>query len=140
MAELSRKRPGWVWAISILFFFSAVWTLLSFYLIHTGAIPLNPRQRAYFDDLGLLSYSITILLGAANLVGAICLFLLRKAALYLFGIALIVNTMFITWQMLSTNWTQAIESSGLSGAIIGWALLLAVCLYTWRLTRKGILV
>lgn len=138
--QSQRKRPGWVWVISIVFFFSAAWTLLSFYLIHTGAVPLNPQQRAHFDSLGAFDYAITVLLGATNLAGAVCLFLLRKTALYLFGTALIANTLLTAWQTLSTTWAQAIGSSGLSGAFISWALLVAVFLYTWRLSRRGVLV
>lgn len=138
--QLPRKRPGWVWVISIFFFFSAAWTLLSFYLIHTGTIPLNQQQRAYFEGLGAFDYSVTVLLGVANLMGAACLFLLRRAALYLFGAALVVNTLFTAWQILSTPWPDTIGSSGLTGAFIGWVLLVAVCLYVWRLSRKGVLV
>lgn len=139
-AVLSLKRPGLVWAILIFYFFSAAWVLLSFYRIHSGAIALNPQQRAYFDGLRLIDYSLTVFLEVANLAGAISLFLLRKVALYLFGGSLIVNMLSTMWQALGTNFTQVMGPSGLSGAIIGWVIMSAVCFYTWRLAHNGVLV
>ena len=139
-AVLSLKRPGLVWAILIFYFFSAAWVLLSFYRIHSGAIALNPQQRAYFDGLGLIDYSLSVILEVANLAGAISLFLLRKVALYLFGGALVVNMLTTMWQALGTNLTQVMGPSGLSGTIIGWVIMISVCFYTWRLARNGILV
>ena len=142
-AAPSRKRPGWVWMILMFYLYSVVWTLLSFYRIRSGAIPLNPQQQAYFDGLNLFDYSMTVLLEVTNLAGAISLLLLRKVALYLFGSALVINMLFSVWGLLSTNWTQAFAthlSAVITGGVIGWVIMIAVCLYTWRLTRNGVLV
>ena len=139
-AVFSLKRPGLVWAILIFYIFSAAWVLLSFYRIHSGAIALNPQQRAYFDGLGLIDYSLGVFLEIANLAGAISLFLLRRGALYLFGSALVVNMLSTMWQALGTNLTQVMRPSDLSGAIIGWVIMIAVCLYTWRLAHNEVLV
>ncbi len=137
--ETKKKRPGWVWAISIFFFFSAGWTLLSFYLIYTGTVSLNPAQQAYFNNLTILDYSLTILMGFANLVGAISLFLLRKVALYLFVTALFANLLMTVWHIVFKGWAVAIGAPGLLGAIIGLGILVAVCFYSWRLTKSGVL-
>jgi len=134
-----RKRPVWVWIISIFFFFSAGWTLLSFYLVGTGVIPLNTAQQAYFDSLTALDYGLTILVGLANLIGAIALFFLRKIALHLFASALTVNFLMLIWHALNKGWVAAISGPGLVGAFIGWGVLLAVCAYAWKLTKSGVL-
>lgn len=134
-----KKRPKWVWAIAIFFFISAGWTLLSFYLVGSGFIALKAEQQAYFDSLSTFDYAITILAGLANFLGAISMFLLRKIAFYLFTGALIANSMLLVWHVLSKGWVAAIGGAGLIGATIGWGLLVAVCVYSWNLTKKGVL-
>lgn len=134
-----KKRPRWVWAISIFLFLSAGWTLLSFYLIGTGTIPLNAAQEAYFSSLAGLDYGLTILLGLANLFGAIALFLLRKVAFYLFVTAFGTNLLLTAWHTVTKGWVAAIGGAGLVGAIIGWGLIIAVCIYSWKLIQRGVL-
>ncbi len=134
-----KKRPKWVWAITIYFFVSAGWTLLSFYLIGSGVIPLKPEQQAYFNALSTFDYAVTILAELANISGAVTIFLLRKMAFYLFTGALIANSLLLVWHVLSKGWVAAIGSDVLIGAMIGWGLVIAVCFYTWNLTKKGVL-
>jgi hypothetical protein len=134
-----KKRPGWVWAISILFFLAAGWTLLSFYLIDTGGVPLNAAQEAYFSSLTGVDYGLTILIGLANLSGAVALFLLRKLAFHLFAAAFVGNLLLTASQTLTKGWVAAIGGPGFVGAVIGWALLIAVCIYSWRLVQRGVL-
>ena len=134
-----KKRPGWVWAISIFFFLAAGWTLLSFYLINLGAVPLNAAQKAYFSSLTGVDYGLTILMGLANLIGAVALFFLRKVAFYLFVTAFGVNLLLAAWHAVTKGWVAAIGGSGFVGTVIGWALLIAVCIYSWRLIQRGVL-
>ena len=134
-----KKRPKWVWAIAIAFFISAGWTLLSFYLIGSGLIPMGPAARAYFDSLSTFDYILTVLLGLAGFFGAITLFLLRKIAFYLFTGALIANSFLTIWHALSKGWIAAVGGTGLLAAMLGWSLLLAICIYSWKLTKKGVL-
>ena len=134
-----RKRPIWVWFISIYFVLSTGWVMASFYLISTGSIPLSPDQAAYFNSITTVDYALTIGLGLCNLIGAFALFLLRKVALYFFVTALGVNLLFAAWETVTTGWVKAIGGSGLVGALIGFVVAIAVCIYAWRLTRKGTL-
>jgi hypothetical protein len=55
-SETPARRPVWVWLISVYFFLSASWTLLSFYLIRIGAVPLTPPQRSYLESLNGAGY------------------------------------------------------------------------------------
>lgn len=135
----SRKRPVWVLIISIFYLLSASWTLFSFYLILTGSITLQPAQKEYFENLTVLDYSFTILTGLANLIGAVTLFLLRRHAFYFFTGTLILNVLMTVWHAVSKGWIQAIGGPGLVGALIGMGILVAICIYSWRLTKAGVL-
>jgi len=134
-----RKRPGWIWAISIFFFLSAGWTLLSFYLINTGAVPLIATQKEYFGRLTGLDYGLSVIMGLANLIGAVALFFLRKVAFYLFATALGANLILAAWHTATKGWVAAIGGAGFVGVVIGWVLLTVVCIYSWRLVQRGVL-
>ena len=137
--EVQHKRPKWVWAISIFYFFSAAYTLLSFYLINSGAVAVPEATKAYLDSLTAMDYAFTILIGLANLIGAISLFLLRKIAYPLFLASLVANVIMSVWHIMSKNMLSASVSGGAIGMFIGWGMLLAVCLYAKKLTKTGLL-
>lgn len=137
--DTAKKRPGWIWAISIFMFVSAAWTLLSFYLIGSGVIPLTSEQQTYFHSLSTLDYGTAILGGLLNLSGATALFLLRKVALPLFGSAFVLNLLATVWNIVSKNWMEAIGTSGLIGTFIGMGILAAIVLYTRGLINRGVL-
>jgi hypothetical protein len=136
---VTAKRPGWVWAITIFFFIWVGWTLLSFLLIRSGAVPLNAAQAAYFDSLTALDYLASIGVGLANLAGAIALFRLRRAAFYIFAGSVGANLLLTLWHATAKGWVAAMSGSGLVGAAIGFGLLFAVCLYSRRLLQRGVL-
>lgn len=136
---LGAKRPGWVWAISIFFVVSAAWTLLSFYLIYSGAVPLNAAQEAYFDSLTGLDYFSMVVLAIVNISAAVSLFLLRKVAFYLFTYGLIANVFMTLWHMVSKDWAGAIGGAGLVGAAFGLGSVAIVCVYSWRLIQRHVL-
>lgn len=135
----NKRRPGWIWAISIFSFFSAFYTLLSIYLVHSGKILLQPAQKAYFARLTSIDMGLTIFLGLTNLTGAVLLFYLRKQAFYLFTIALAANLLTTLWHIFNKGFIAAMPSGGLMGMLIGWGILVAVCMYTKRLEKAGIL-
>ncbi len=134
-----KKRPVLVWVISIFYLFSFAWTTLSFFLIFSGVIPLPPEQEAYFNNLTTFDYGYTFLLMGINLAGAISLFLLRKIALYLFVGGLAISILSTIWHILTKGWLQAVGSAGLTGSLIGYVISIAICIYIWKLTNKGVL-
>jgi hypothetical protein len=135
----SRKRPKAVWVISIFFLVSAVWTPLSFYLIYSGAVPVNDAQAAYLSHLSTIDYVIALATAAVNLAGAITLFLLRRPAPFLFIAAMAMGFIVTGWHVATKGWINAIGGAGLLGAVIGWAIGLWVCTYSWRLLKEGTL-
>jgi hypothetical protein len=136
---MKNRRPGWVWVISFFFFLSAGWTLLSIFLVSSGALQLPPAQRAYFDNLTGLDYGLSIILGLVNLSGAISLFFMRKIALDLFIVALLVNLPYSIWNAVKMGFFQTFGAPGSFGLIIGLALQIAVVTYSLRLVKRGIL-
>jgi hypothetical protein len=133
------KRPALVWVISIFYILSAGWVVLSFALIHSGAIPLNEAQQEYFRSQTILDYGSTVVIGALNLVGAILLFLLKKPAFHLFATAFGVGLAFTAYQIVAKNWLGAIGGPGLVGAVIGWGISIAIIVYAKRLISRGVL-
>jgi len=134
-----KNRPIWVWVISIFYFLSAGYTLLSFFLIYAEVIHLEPAMKTYFDNLSIFDHALAIILGAANLIGAITLLLLRKQAFYIFSGIFCVNILVSIWHSISKGWIALLGGSGFVGAIIGWGLILAVIAYSRRLINRGIL-
>jgi hypothetical protein len=132
-------RPVLVWLISAFFFLSAIWTLLSFYMVLSGAIPLEPAQKAYLDRLTPIDYSLAIVLGSLNLAGAVMLFLLRKIALYLFLTAFALSVVLMLWHVATKGWAEAAGAAMSIGALMGYVLSAMVCIYAWRLSKKGVL-
>ena len=135
-----RKRPKWVWVISVFFFLSASWTLYSIYLVETGAVQLQPDQVAYFDNLTGIDYTVSIIIGLANLLGAVALFMLRAVSFYFFMAALLLNVILHIWHILNKGWADAVGGPGMIGALIGLIILVAVCSYTYSLKKHRILV
>ena len=135
-----RRRPGWIWVISIFYMLSGGWTLLSFYLIFSGSIPLMTAQRAYFEALSSVDMLLTFLIGLVNLSGAIALFLLRRVAFHLFVGALVASTILTVWHAATKGWIQALGGAGFLGVIIGYGMIVAVCVYSWKLMKQGTLV
>lgn len=130
----SGKRNFWIWLIVIWSFGSGIISLISFFAVQFGALPLNDAQRAYFDNLGLVDHLAGVLSAAFNLLGAIALFRLRRQAMYMFFSAFGVSTLISLWHA---------STRGLGGSLvelsIGLGLLGAVCVYVQKLAKQQIL-
>jgi hypothetical protein len=136
---MTHKRPLLVWVIAIFIFLGAAWTMLSLFLISTGSIPLTPAQESFFKRLTLFDYAVSFVGTALNLIAAVALLMLRRIAVPLFLLSLTLTVVIAAWQAAATGWTEAIGGPGLMGSLIGFVLLVAVCLYAWRLARTGVL-
>jgi hypothetical protein len=133
------KRPALVWLISIFYVLSVGWTIFSYFMIFSGAIPQTEQVKAYYQSLTIIDYVPSLVIGTAYLVGAILLFLLKKPAFLLFLITFGVNLVFTVYQIFATNWLSAIGGPGLCGAIFGYIINIAIIVYSKRLIDKGVL-
>ncbi len=135
----TRKRPVWVWVISIFYFVSFVYTLLSFYLVFSRLIPVTPEVKAYFESLTMFDWALTVIQGVVTISAAVALFFMRKMAYHLFGGAVLVMVISTLWQTLARPVLTALGSikGGTAGAVTGLGIILAVFLYTRKLFKEG---
>jgi hypothetical protein len=140
-APAAKKRPSWVWVISIFYALSFVWTVLSVYLIFSGSIPTTPEVKAYFGSLSAFDYGLATVQILVSLSATVALFLLRRLATYLFWSSLAVEVVWHVWHIALRGWITPIKSmTGASAeAFIGIGILLAVCVYSEKLKRQGTL-
>lgn len=138
--QASTRRPKLVWVVLLWFLFSAGYTILSFVLIYSGSISATPEQAAYLRGLSPLDHALPLTIGSLNIAGAVSLFLLRRVAFQLFIIALVVSLLATVAHAVSRSFLVALGGAGAAGLVIGYGILVAVCLYTWRLRARGVLV
>ncbi|MGB7251189.1 MAG: hypothetical protein WBC73_19805 [Phormidesmis sp.] len=134
----TRKRPAGVWITSSYFIVSTVWSLFSFYLTDSGAIPISTGQSDIFIELTAIDHFLTIIGSGIVIAAAITLFLLKKAAFYLFAISLGLATVVIL-QALTADWFTDLGAAGILAAVFMWLVGLVPFLYSWRLKQKGVL-
>lgn len=133
------RRPVLVWLIAIYYGLSGAWTALSFILIRRGAIPMSDAQRAYFSEIGPIEWAQAVASAILFLAFAVQLFRLRASAIPLLALAFVLTIASTAWQMLTTNWVEAIGTPGLVGTAVAWAVMIAILLYCRRLRTKEIL-
>ena len=91
MATPVRKRTIWIWIISISCLISSLMGLRMQYLLASGNPPMELLRLPYFTKMTFFDNALLTLLYLLGLCGAITLFLLRKAAFYLFATSLLLS-------------------------------------------------
>jgi hypothetical protein len=137
--DMAHGRPGWVWAIFILYLFSAISTVASYGLIMAGAIDLPEPQKQYLASLTASDYVLSFLTAGINLVAAIHLFRLRKISFHFFMAALLLGAVVMAWQVITNDWVSAAGGRSVAGVIFSYGLKIAICVYVWRLANTGVL-
>jgi hypothetical protein len=140
MPKPRSKRPKLVWVVFLFYLLSTGYTALSYFLIFSGVIPVTPEQATYLGNLSAFDWVITLLTGLLNAGGAIAIFRLRKIAFHLFSAAFAIVILQTLVHTITTNFVAALGGSGAVGALIGYGILLAVCVYAWKLKERGVLV
>jgi hypothetical protein len=134
-AHRHAKRPFGVWLISAFYLFAGTMNLIVLYRVQTRAIPLSAEQLAILEKASLWG-----LLPLANLAGAVCLFMLKKIAFYIFSIMLIISGINSLVLMFTIDWPgQIISGQGMIRLLIGYGIGIAVCIYTYRLKQNNTL-
>jgi hypothetical protein len=128
-----------VWVIAIFFLLSMASTLVSLAAVVTGIEPVTPAQQRYFDSLGPVDYLGNLLILLISAWAVVEFFLLRKAAVRAFVIALAMNVALTAFHLMATNWREAAGGSGLPTVIVSWIVSVAVLLYAQNLQRRGVL-
>jgi hypothetical protein len=139
-------RPMWVWIISLYYFvftpigligILAMPMLKTFILSQHAA--LRSGQVAYFDSLNYSDYALMGIALLVNLVAAILLFLLRKAALYVFAASFGLSVLMMIYNIACKHWLEGAGGGGIVGALFGWGVTVAIIIYVWQISKKGVL-
>lgn len=139
LLKKGRKRPFPVWLIFAFYLFSGVMNLSMLWMILTGEVNLSPQELSMVRKTSL-AWTLGGLLPLANIAGAVSLLLLRKIAFYIFsgmfvaGLANgIVQAAIMEWPLTGVSPQNFIH------AAVGYLIMLAVCIYTSRLKKQGVL-
>jgi hypothetical protein len=140
-ARGARKRPGWVWIISLFYALGFLALVRIILMIASGALPVNAQFKQYIANLGTFGFFMLIFQPLVSLTAAVALFMLRKEATTLFWLLL-------GFAVISNLWAFAMKSGitgghakpvSLTGAVIGIGIQLIVCLYARQLKVQGTL-
>jgi hypothetical protein len=128
-----------VWVIAVFYSLSIASTLVSLAAVVTGIVEVTPAQQRYFDSLGPVDYLGNSLILLISTWAVIELFLMRKAAVRAFVIALAMNVGLTAFHLIATNWREAAGGSGLATVVVSWIVSAVVLLYARQLERRGVL-
>lgn len=132
-------RPGWVWAISIFYIFSFLWTSLSFYLVLSGVITLYDALKQYFENLRAIDLGISVISSILGFSAVVTLFMLRKITIKIWLTVIIFGLVSFVYSIVATNWLAAISGAGRFGILISYVIPIAIYFYTKRLDARGFL-
>ena len=138
-------RPIGVWVIVVSYLFSAISTVLGLAWMHFSHSEFAQTLRPYLPTLTGADVFFMLLIEGTNLSASILLFRLSKRSVPLFLAALGLDVLQSAWAALAQPaWYDSAlgssaPSSSLLGAALGWVFSAAVCLYAWRLAKRGIL-
>ncbi|HUB65886.1 MAG TPA: hypothetical protein VL981_00205 [Candidatus Methylacidiphilales bacterium] len=142
-ADAPRKRPIAVWVISIIYFITVFFSLLSLPLIPymlSGTTSGNDVHRQYFSLGIIFECASTFLLMILNLAGALLLFFLQRPAVYCFGAVIVLDPLYYLCEIFFTNGLGAIGYGSASVVIISdVSFSLAVFGYALYLYRTKVL-
>jgi hypothetical protein len=65
--------------------------------------------------------------------------MLRRRAFHLFTTAFSITILSTAYQSIAKGWGQALGSSGVVGALIGYGISFSIIIYSFRLAKRGIL-
>jgi hypothetical protein len=142
-----RRRPALVWVISAFYFIVPLLGSVISVAMYVGVFPVPVRSSdSYFASYGRISLAIGLIQSGTDMAGASLLWLLRRQAFHCFIASTILSIFTFWWEVLIRGWVGAIHriSPGMTvpiviGAVTGSGLMLATAVYTWRLTKKGVL-
>ena len=135
--QMPNRRPIGVWVVFVYEMLSAGFSLLFLALITSGSIKLPAAQGVPPPQLFDLFFALVI--GVIGISAAVCLLLLRRIAVLLFSVALTLSICLTVFQMIRTNWIEAIGIGVLVGMLIGYLIPIAVIVYAHRLAKRGVL-
>jgi hypothetical protein len=137
-------RPVALIFISLFIFIMAGFSMMSVISAIVRATSTSTEeQQMYVSSLTFIDYGLVLLANLALLIGGAALFLLRKAAFYLFLSSVVLVLIKILWESFAKTWFTGVAVDVASepwvflGVFIG--SLVGICWYIRKLMKEGLL-
>lgn len=133
-----QERPALVWVIVIICLMGSIVPWLAYIMVGFAVIPVTSAVQAYFARSAVHYYIFSAAYSTATITAAASLFLLKKAAPYLFIVTLALY-------LLSIRLFEASEINVGLGSYLNpqeftkLAFQLGVIYYCWHLRKRGVL-
>jgi hypothetical protein len=134
----THERPMLVTSIVVVALLIAIAPWLTFFLVGSGMVSVMPAARAYVTRLTLFDYSFLALGSVVTIASALSLFLLKKAAAYLFGAALAFYVLGI-WLYATAEQNAGLGSYWNAQELLKFGFYCATIFYCGRLLNRGVL-
>ncbi|MGR6034807.1 MAG: hypothetical protein ACU4EQ_02535 [Candidatus Nitrosoglobus sp.] len=134
----TERNPGVIF-LSLLLAVASSTSLAGYFYTIAGFKKLPFEQQAMIDSLAWSDIGLTLFINIAVFIAALLLYLHRRLAFYFFFSAFVAALVKFGWAAFDEGSLGAIFSSEATAGILVLALLAAICAYTWRLDRSGVL-
>ena len=138
-AHEARRRPVWVWVISLYYALSGFSTVVTLPLTFSAPLGVDDTQRAYFESLGPLDFVATVVGSLLAMAFAWSFFRLRARAVPLLIVLEAYTAAFTARAALTSGWIEVVGTLGIATMTVGFLLWLAVLFYALALRRRGVL-
>lgn len=134
-----RKRPFLVWIIFLGYVTISVANIGLMFLLTSGLYDLSPEQRALLAGMSVFDRIIGYILAAMLIVGAFLLFRLKKRAVPVLALTLVLDVAGKLMTIVNHHMADTVAPAALAGQFVGSFILLLVCVYARSLGRRGVL-
>jgi hypothetical protein len=133
-----RRRPALVWVIVIICLLGTIVPWLSYVMVDFGVVSVTSAAQVYFARSARLYYLFSAACSTVTVAAAVSLFLLKRAAPYLFIVTLALYLLGIRL-FEATKVNAGLGSYSNPQEFAKLAFQLGVIYYCWRLTKRGVL-
>lgn len=138
-------RPVALIFISLFVFIMAGFSMMSVIsaIVRATSTSTTEEQQMYVSSLTFIDYGLVLLTNLALFIGGAALFLLRKAAFYLFLSSVVLVLTKVLWESFAKTWFTgaAVDSASEPWVFLGVFIggLVGICWYTRKLMKEGLL-
>jgi hypothetical protein len=134
-----RKRNAWIWIISIWYILLTILLVIS-WLDPVDQSDFSPEEFAYIQAETITQKIVSeVFTPLMFLCGAISLLLLRRIAFNLFFIGLVLYATDLAWAIFARGYLHVFSIKYQIAESVFFAIDIIVCLYAWKLARRGTL-
>lgn len=134
------RRPVLVWIIFLFYLISCVQVIVAMFFVAAGGVDMAPEQQAYLARFTVMDRVIGYANAGITLVGVTLLFSLRKQAVNVLALAFALNLFSTAVVWIKTDPAAVTSPTGLLAQALGLGMLGLVVFYSWRLSKRGVLV